>query len=177
VSRVRKFLTLGLFSLCLDLSVSVYLEQNTSFAAESFSGFEVPRFVSLRSNKVNVRRGPSSDHPIDWRYVRAGLPVEIIAETEQWRQIRDHEGYEGWVYQSLLVGKRHVVVMGDGSPKNVAMREEAERNSPMIARAQLGVVGQLVQCTDAWCLVQVGNISGWMHRSLIWGVYPDEIIN
>jgi SH3-like domain-containing protein len=177
VLRVRKYLIwgiIGFITALLPLSASDHISAQ---AAEPFSGYEVPRFVSLRSNKVNVRRGPSSDHPIEWRYVRAGLPVEVIAETQDWRQIRDAEGYEGWVHQSLLVGKRHIVVTGDGSPKNVAIREEPDQASRMVARAQLGVIGQLVQCADDWCLIQVENISGWVHRSLFWGVYAHENIN
>ena len=43
------------------------------------SGLPVPRFVSLKSNKVNVRRGPSTDQAIVWVFSRAGLPVEVLS--------------------------------------------------------------------------------------------------
>src|SRR5262249_7190806 len=66
----------------------------------------IPRFVSLKSDKVNVRSGPTKDHEVTWVYTRTGLPVEITAEYENWRRIRDWEGAEGWVYHSLLSGRR-----------------------------------------------------------------------
>ena len=70
------------------------------------SGLPVPRFVSLKSDRVNVRGGPTKDHDVAWVYTRAGMPVEITAEFENWRRIRDWEGAEGWVYHSLLSGRR-----------------------------------------------------------------------
>lgn len=74
------------------------------------SGLPVPRFVSLKSDSVNVRQGPSRDQAVIWRYVRAGMPVEITQEFENWRRIRDFEGGEGWVFHSLLSGTRTAIV-------------------------------------------------------------------
>ena len=78
------------------------------------SGLQVPRFVSLKPDRVNVRGGPTRDHEVTFVYTRAGLPVEITAESDNWRRIRDWEGSEGWVYHSLLSGRRTAVV----SPKD-----------------------------------------------------------
>ena len=74
------------------------------------SGLPVPRFVSLKADRVNVRGGPDKDHDVSWVYTRVGWPVEIIAEFENWRRIRDSDGSEGWVYHSMLSGKRTAVV-------------------------------------------------------------------
>jgi SH3-like domain-containing protein len=74
------------------------------------SGLPVPRFVSLKSDRVHVRGGPSRDHDIAWLFTRAGLPVEVTAEYDNWRRIRDWEGAEGWVYHTLLSGKRTALV-------------------------------------------------------------------
>ena len=71
------------------------------------SGLPVPRYVSLKSDHVNVRAGPTKDNDVAWVYTRSGLPVEITAEFENWRRVRDSEGAEGWVYHSLLVGPPH----------------------------------------------------------------------
>jgi SH3-like domain-containing protein len=70
----------------------------------------VPRFVSLKSDKVNVRKGPSTDQSIVWVFSRAGLPVEVIAESDNWRRVRDSEGADGWVFHSLLSARRTVLV-------------------------------------------------------------------
>src|SRR3979490_906782 len=69
-----------------------------------------PLYVSLKSDHVNVRAGPTKDNDVAWVYTRSGLPVEITAEFENWRRVRDAEGAEGWVYHSLLSGRRTAVI-------------------------------------------------------------------
>ena len=70
----------------------------------------LPRFASLKTDRVNLREGPSKDHATKWVYQRAGLPVEITAEFEIWRRFRDSQGTEGWVLHSLLSGRRTALV-------------------------------------------------------------------
>jgi len=70
------------------------------------SGLPLPRFVSLKSGRVNARIGPGVNYPVDWLYLKPGLPVEITQEFENWRRVRDSDGSEGWINQSLLSGKR-----------------------------------------------------------------------
>jgi SH3-like domain-containing protein len=79
-------------------------------SATPTSGLPIPRYVSLKSDHVNVRAGPTKDNDVAWVYTRAGLPVEITAEFENWRRVRDSEGAEGWVYHSMLSGRRTAVV-------------------------------------------------------------------
>ena len=148
----------------------------TANAAESFSGYPVPRFVSLRG-KVNVRTGPSPDHPVDWQYRSNGLPVEVIAETEDWRRIRDSEGYEGWVYQGLLKGDRHLLITGDGTDLPVAIRQDADLAAQIVMLAEPGAIGRLLSCLTEWCIIDFDNLDkGWVHKSLVWGVYQQEVI-
>src|SRR3972149_2901787 len=101
----RAFLTV--FVLALFLSVTAWAAGETASTA---SGLPLPRFVSLKADKVNVRGGPSREHEVTWVFTRLGLPVEITAESENWRRIRDAEGAEGWVFHSLLSGRRTVLV-------------------------------------------------------------------
>src|SRR5215217_1138160 len=93
----------------------------------SASGLPLPRFVSLKSDRVNVRGGPTKDHDVTWVFTRAGLPVEITAEFENWRRIRDWEGSEGWVYHSLLSGRRTGVVTPKSKDELVPLYESADR--------------------------------------------------
>ncbi len=129
----------------------------------------LPRFVSVRAGEVNVRTGPGVRYPIDWVFVRRDLPVEIVAEYETWRQIRDHQGTTGWVHQSMLSGKR-TVLMQD---KLVTLRRTANGGAPPVARAEAGVIGELVECDSVWCRVEVAGIRGWAEKEKLWGVYPD----
>ena len=105
VKQLRFFLTI----LCLFVvTPALPAEQQTQIGP--VSRLPIPRFVSLKSDRVNLHEGPSKDHRTMWVYERAGLPVEITAEFETWRKIRDSEGTEGWVLHSLLSGRRTALV-------------------------------------------------------------------
>src|ERR1044072_3620785 len=96
------------------------------------SGLPLPRFVSLKADKINVRRGPSSEHQVAWVYQRKGLPVEITAEFENWRRIRDSDGEEGWVYQSMLSGKRMALVAPWRKEEAVPLYVQPDASSGLI---------------------------------------------
>ena len=142
--------------------------------AGSASGLPVPRFVSLKSDRVNVRSGPNKDQEVRWVYTRAGMPVEITAEFENWRRIRDWEGAEGWVYHSLLSGKRSAVVVPTLKDDLVPLYASPDDKSPETARLQSGVLGQLKSCNGIWCQFVGKNFDGWIHQERLWGAYPNE---
>jgi len=113
------------------------------------SGLPMPRFVSLKPDRVNVRGGPTRDHEVAFVYTRAGLPVEITAESDNWRRIRDWEGSEGWVYHSLLSGRRTAVVTPKDKKELVPLYDEGDDNADVIARLQPGVLAAVKRCTAA----------------------------
>ncbi len=136
------------------------------------SGLPLPRFVSTRSAEVNVRSGPGSRYPILWTLIYKGMPVQIIAEYENWRKIRDWLGTEGWVNQALVSGKRVVVV----HPQTAILRQQPVSIAAPIAQLQPGVIAQVSECLAEWCLIDVKNYSGWIDKKQIWGVSSDEKI-
>lgn len=117
-----------------------------------------------------MRTGPGIQYPVDWVYSRRGLPVEIIAEFETWRKIRDWEGTQGWVHQSLLSGKRTVIVTGD--LRNLRAKPDAA--SRILAKLEPTVLGDLEGCAAGWCQVGIDNVRGWLRHVDMWGVYKDE---
>jgi len=134
---------------------------------------QLPRFVSLRADEVNLRTGPGERYPIDWVLVRKGLPVEIVEEFDVWRKIRDFQGSEGWVHQRMLTGARSVLVEGAARVLHV----QPDATSPMAARVESGVVARLIECPRGpWCRVEAQGIKGWLKRDEVWGVYPDEAV-
>jgi len=141
------------------------------------SGLPLPRFVSLKSDHVNVRGGPNKDHEVAWVYTRPALPVEITAEYENWRRIRDRDGAEGWVYHSLLSGKRTAYV---AKPKTqadfVPLYESADRISRLRAMLEPGVLGNIKRCDGRWCRFMGNGFDGWIEQDRLWGVYPNEKI-
>lgn len=139
------------------------------------TGLPLPRFVSLKTAEVNVRRGPSRSHPIAWQYRRRGLPVEIVKEFENWRLIRDVDGDEGWVYHGLLAAQRHAVVAPwDKADLPRSVRERPESDRPARAQAEPGAVVTVRRCTGTWCEVDAQGHRGWIEQAELWGVYPNE---
>jgi SH3-like domain-containing protein len=134
----------------------------------------LPRFVSLKSDEVNLRTGPGVRYPIDWIYSRKDLPVEVVAEFEAWRKIRDWQGSEGWVHQSMLSGRRMMVVIGGGH----TLRSSDSDSADPLASLESGVFGRLLHCprNRDFCRVEVGQIQGWLRRDELWGVYKGEWI-
>ncbi len=146
----------------------------------------IPRYVSLKTDRVNLREGPSKDHRTLWVFQRAGLPVEIIAEYETWRRIRDSEGTEGWVLHSLLSGRRTAVVLNRGDKDKgapVPLYDRADTGSGVVAQLQAGVIGSVKTCDGTWCRLIValpqkrGDVDGYMRQDRLWGVYPNEKVD
>jgi len=143
-------------------------------AAVAAGGAEVPlpRFASLHSDKVNLRAGPGDRYPIEWVYMRKDWPVEVVAQFDHWRRVRDWEGTEGWVHEKMVVGRREVIVTGGVR----GLRTSPDVGAALVARAEPGVVGHLDECRSDWCRIEAGDVTGWVERSNIWGVYPNETV-
>ena len=137
------------------------------------TGLPLPRFASLSSNKVNIRRGPGKIYPVDWVFIRKGMPVEITAEWELWRKIRDSDGTSGWVHKSMLAGQRTAMIMGEIR----TLYRRPDPASGAIARAEPGVMGKVMSCHAEWCRLDLGQARGWLKKSEIWGAYPDEEVD
>lgn len=136
------------------------------------SGLPVPRFTSLASNTVNVRVGPGKRYPISWVFTRSGWPVEIIAEYDLWRQIRDIEGATGWIHTSLLSGRRTILITGQRRP----VYEDADESSAVVLLAEPRVLGKLLECNGQWCEVEIAGNRGWLKANHFYGVHENEKI-
>jgi SH3-like domain-containing protein len=182
VIRLALIFLIALFLLLNPLTEPFGLPHWPANAAEQGEGADsklpIPRFVSLKADKVNVRKGPSTDQAIVWVFSRAGLPVEITAESDNWRQVRDSEGDSGWVFHSLLSGRRTVLI----SPwvkdkKAVPLYESASTGASVVADLQPNVLGNVISCDGKWCHISVGDYSGYVQQVLLWGAYKGEVIN
>ncbi len=141
------------------------------------TGLPIPRFVSLKAEKVNVRRGPSSEHAVAWVFQRKGMPVEIVAEFENWRRIRDSDGEEGWILQNMLTGKRTAVVAPWRRGQAMPLYHESSGNSALVAKVSAGVVAEISSCTGEWCAISAQGYGGWIEQTMLWGVYPGEAVD
>ncbi|MBC8268652.1 MAG: hypothetical protein H8E36_07890 [Rhodospirillaceae bacterium] len=160
------------FGLSLIVLSGIFSLSGQAIAEET--GLPLPRFVSLRADQVNLRTGPGVQYPVEWIYQRQDLPVEIIAEYRTWRKIRDWQSTQGWVHQSMLSGKRTVIITG----KRRSLRSSADTKSPPVALIESSAIATLKQCPTGggWCRVEADNIKGWLRKVEFWGAYRDEVL-
>jgi SH3-like domain-containing protein len=137
---------------------------------DNTSHLPVPRFATLRSGEVNMRTGPGTRYPIEWVYARRGLPVEVTAEYDIWRRVRDPEGTEGWVNKTELTGKRGAIITGTGHD----IYDSRNEQSAVLAHLETGAIGQIVSCAQDWCKVKFAGVKGYLRKTDFWGAYPTE---
>jgi SH3-like domain-containing protein len=130
----------------------------------------LPRFVSLKGTEGNARRGPGLTHRIDWVFTRSGMPLRITAEFENWRRVEDSEGAGGWVHYSLLSGARTALVTLDMAE----FRDGPTDSATVVAQAEVGVIGRILECQPDWCRIALDTQRGWVRKTAIWGVTADE---
>lgn len=162
----------AIFAIVFSLAVGGW---ESARAAPAGSGLPLPRFVSLRAQEVNMRAGPGVQYPVEWVYKRRYLPMEIIAEYQTWRKVRDWRGTQGWIHQSMLGGRRSVIITGAIR----TLRAEPDAKSRAIARMEPGVIGKLEKCPaeGGWCRVEVEGRRGWLRRVDFWGVQSSEAVD
>lgn len=144
------------------------------------SGLPVPRFVSLKPSRANVRIGPGREYAVSWLFLRSGLPVEIIQEYDNWRRIRDADGTEGWIYQSLLSGKRTASAapwLKNDEGGMINMWRSPNEEAAIAAKIEPGAIGDVEECNGQWCRIVMRGAKGWVKQSQLWGVYPGEVFD
>ncbi|MFC6489476.1 SH3 domain-containing protein [Nitratireductor sp. GCM10026969] len=142
------------------------------------SGLPLPRFVSLKSGRVNMRVGPGTSYAVKWLYTKSGLPMEIIQEYDNWRQVRDADGAEGWINQALLSGRRTGIVAPwfKGKATTLPLLARPREDAQRVAEVEPGAIGEVRECDGKWCRMDFNRHTGWIRQATLWGVYPDEII-
>jgi SH3-like domain-containing protein len=135
------------------------------------SGLPIPRYVSLKSDDINVRVGPGTRYPIRYSYKRTHLPVQIIEEFAHWRKIADFEGASGWVHKGMVDGTRRAIIMD----KVQMLYTKPDATSRPKMRAQPMVIGELKRCEPDWCELEIQGRKGWIRKADIWGVTREEV--
>jgi SH3-like domain-containing protein len=145
-------------------------------ATGSVTKLPLPRFVSLKPSDTPMREGPSKEHRIKWVFKREGLPVEVIGEHEHWRRVRDSESTDGWVYYGRLSNRRTAIVRANKTKTEFEILAREGEGAEVVARLQAGVIVAVQSCSLDWCKIDVENITGFIRKDAIWGVYSDERI-
>ena len=166
IMSLYSFLILALFFCSTELRA----QETAFFEEQKETKLPIPRFVSLGSEHVNLRSGPGTRYPIRFTISKEGLPVEVIGEFDVWRQIRDHEGDEGWVHKAMLSGKRTGFVRAD----NIFILNRPEDAGRKVALLEKGVIVDINQCDKKFCSIKILGYSGFVPQDMLWGVYPHE---
>ena len=133
----------------------------------------LPRYVTLKGSEGNARRGPGLTHRIDWVFRRAGMPLRVTAEYENWRRVEDQDGLGGWVHYSLLSGSRSALV----TAPMLDLRAAPDPGAQVLVQAEAGVVGRILACAHDWCRIEVGQVRAWAPATALWGVDPGETLD
>lgn len=143
----------------------------------------LPKFFSLKSNPVNLRKGPGLQYPKAWIFRREGLPVEVLREHERWREVRDSDGATGWVLQTLISRRRTALVTPwllkekGGASELTPMLRQGTRRARLVAQLEPGTLVNLKACDGQWCRVSVNRFEGYVEQVRLWGIYPKEVLD
>jgi len=163
---LRTLICLSLLSVVLLLPpAAVQAVEGPAATEGSVTGLPLPRFVSIKAGKANLRAGPGQKYPVRWIYLRRNLPVQIVGEHENWREIRDPWGEEGWLHSSLLSGRRTAVVRGD----LVALRDGSDEAAPVLMYLERRVIVTVEACRAFWCRISVDGRAGWLPADAVYG--------
>src|SRR5258706_14577535 len=182
IYQIRLKMTKTRISSCLLLLLALlqagtaYGEDGTGRKVGSVTNLPIPRFVSLKANEVNSRVGPGGEYQVAWVFRRAGLPVEVLGEFENWRQVRDSEGGTGWVSASLVSARRTAVVAPWVKERTLFQLTSSRNGSSTVAEIEPGAIVDLMTCDGEACEVYAGKQKGWVPQKNLWGVYPGETL-
>ena len=165
-------MSLKSFFYILSASLILIINPVEVSAQKAKKGKLVQRFASIRANDVNVRAGPGVRYPVKWKFVQRHAPIEVIAQYDTWRKIRDWEGGEGWVHRAMLEYKRSLILIG----VEKTMRRRPSDSAPAIARLSTKMIVLVKRCDLDWCYVSAQDHEGWIRRKGLWGIYPKETI-
>ena len=138
------------------------------------TGLEVPRWISLKSSHVRARQGPGLDYPILWEYRAAGLPVQVIAETSEWRKICDPDGAVAWIHRTVSSGRRYVFNTTD---EEIPIRSGRSETASVRARLSPRALIALDECEEGWCKVRARRMEGWTPQRAVFGTQERALCN
>lgn len=176
---LRSFIVAAILAVLVAVPTTSAAQANTGQDVRTGpSGLPLPRFVSLKASRVNMRVGPGLNYAVEWRYLKSGLPMEIIQEYDNWRRVRDADGAEGWINQALLSGRRTGIAAPwyKGKQASIPLLAEPREDARPVVEVEPGAIGAIATCNGTWCEMEFSGHSGWLEQTLVWGAYPGETV-
>ena len=154
----------------LLIYIAAILFASTSLAE---STTKTPYYATIKADEANIRTGPSVRYPIQWVYTKPNWPIQVLATFERWRKIKDINGEIGWAHESLLSGRRNVILNTEGVQEIFRLPIPS---STIVLIAEKGVVAELISCKSNWCKIEHSGKKGWIESKHLWGVDKDEVV-
>ena len=153
IKKNKNYLFFFIFYCCIFFNFSL------SIAKENIN------FLSLKNEEVNLRTGPSFDHPIKLIYKKKYLPVIILDKFETWREIKDFENNSGWIHISQLSKRKTAINI----KKYTILYKNSTIYSKPIAKLEKGRLVLIKKCKPQWCKIETGDYKGWIIKKNLWG--------
>ncbi len=126
------------------------------------------QFLSTKFHEINARVGPGKIYPVKLTFKKKFLPLKVTADYDDWKQVEDIEGDNGWIHISTLSRNRTVIFIKD----KVIFRKPTE-NSVLTAKVKKNFLCKLKKCENNWCKVQCDKQKGWTTCNNLWGLYKN----
>jgi len=149
--------------------IIIYIFPISVSAVESF----IASYVTIKFNRVNARTGPNQQCPIKWVFIKKNEPVEVIAEYDQWKKIRDINGEGGWVHSRVLSNSQRSVILISQNIESL-ITNPSKSCYRIVAQVMPQMRCRLIKCKKQWCKVDCKSYQGWFPKKFLWGVYSYE---
>jgi SH3-like domain-containing protein len=122
------------------------------------------QMVSVAGMDVNLRSGPGTRYPAEWRLDR-GYPLKVVGRRGSWLEVVDFENDRGWIHRPLTATTPYHVVKAAVAN----MRSQPTTRGRIVARLVRGDVLKTLQHSGGWVKLQRDGVRGWVARRLLWG--------
>jgi SH3-like domain-containing protein len=121
-------------------------------------------YASVNQNGVFVRSGPSKEYRVISSAYK-GYPVQIMGSRDNWTQVKDFMGQDGWIYSPLLGSNNSAVVKAT----KANLRSGAGIQFAVVSQVEYGAVLMINNIKGDWYMVTTpGGSEGWLSRELVW---------
>ena len=126
----------------------------------------LPKLVSVKTSKANLRYGPGKNYPIKFIFIKKHIPLLIIDKFDHWRKVLTSKNTVGWIHKSQLTMKHRSIVL-----KRDYLRRKPQLSSEKIAFLHANVNVSVIKCKLYWCKItlKTRKFSGWYIKKFLWG--------
>lgn len=127
------------------------------------------KFLSIRSEMVNMRTGPDNRYNIKYTYVKKYLPFKIIDTFNEWYFVIDPDLESGWIKKNLFLHSKKQV-FGFIQNKNGIYCYKSNSNQIPEYKIDNANIVKIISCNEKMCLIEIKKIKMWCQKNDLWGV-------